>query len=225
MKLKTSIKTSQLQQVETTTNPTKLGKILVGLASTICLVGVPVATNLLLLNQPVAAVSNQRAIYGHIFDKWVSMGGERSPLGNPTTDELPAANGGRYNDFQHGAIYWHPNIGAYAVYGLIGQKWISSGRERGFGYPITDELPAANGGRYNDFQNNASIYWHPNTGAHVVYGDIRAKWVQMGREKSRLGYPISDEEAVGSAGQRISRFQRGAIYWNSGTRRTRVVYH
>jgi len=43
-------------------------------------------------------------------------------------------------------------------------------------------------------------------------------------EKSRLGYPTSDEQAVGSAGQRVSYFQRGAIYWNSGSRQVTVTY-
>ncbi|MCM0590516.1 MAG: hypothetical protein HEQ35_16155 [Gloeotrichia echinulata IR180] len=197
----------------------KLGFGLTTLA-VLSVIPVSVVTMPLVLNQPVYA----QAIYGLIFDKWASMGGSRSPVGDPKTDELPAARGGRYNEFQNGFIYWHPNLGAHAVYGLIGVKWNQLGRENGLGYPITDELPAANGGRFNDFENNASIYWHPSTGAYAVYGDIRTQWVSMGRERSRLGYPISDEQSSGSAGQRVSYFQGGAIYWNSGSRKVTVTY-
>ncbi|NJN11555.1 MAG: hypothetical protein HC815_27700 [Richelia sp. RM1_1_1] len=174
----------------------------------------------LVVNQPVHA----QAVYGLIFDKWASMGGSNSALGAAKTDEQPAARGGRFNEFKNGFIYWHPKFGAHAVYGLIGVKWNQLRRENGLGYPITDELPTANGGRFNDFENNASIYWHPNTGTYAVYGDIRTKWVSMGREKSRLGYPTSDEQPSGSAGQRVSNFQGGAIYWNSGSRQVTVTY-
>ncbi|MEG4169187.1 MULTISPECIES: hypothetical protein [unclassified Microcoleus] len=166
------------------------------------------------LNAEKSPVLLAQQLYGDIFDKWARLGGERSPLGNPTTDERPAAKGGRYNDFQHGFIYWRPNQGAYAVYGEIGKKWNSIGRERSaVGYPISDERSAANGGRYNQFEFGF-IYWHPSRGAYAVYGDIAKKWDSMGREKSSLGYPISDELPSGSAGNRVSHFERGSIYWN-----------
>jgi uncharacterized protein with LGFP repeats len=197
----------------------KIGSRLSTLAA---LLAIPVSVVTIPLVQHQSA--HAQAIYGAIFDKWSTMGGSRSAVGNPTTDEKAGAKGGRYNEFQNGYIYWHPNIGAKAVYGEIGKKWNQIGRENAFGYPLTDELPAASGGRYNDFENGGSIYWHPSIGARTVYGDIRAKWVQMGRERSRLGYPTSDEQAVGSAGQRVSNFQGGAIYWNSGTRKTHVTY-
>lgn len=205
----------------------KLGFGLSALAA-LSVLPISVVTMPLVQNQSVYAQSPSPAcaIYGKIFDKWSSMGGSSSPLGNCTSDEKPAARGGRYNEFQYGFIYWHPDtkIDVHAVYGEIGKKWNQLGRENGFGYPITDELLAANGGRYNDFENNGSIYWHPDIGAHAVYGDIRTEWVKMGREKSRLGYPISDEQPVGSAGQRVTYFQGGAIYWNSGSRKITVTY-
>ena len=177
----------------------------------------------LMLNKPVQAQEKSYAIYGDIFDKWTSLGGARSPLGNPTSDEQPAANGGRYNNFQNGFIYWSPKTGAHAVYGKIGEKWNQLGRER-FGYPTSDEQPAANGGRYNNFENGGSIYWSPNTGAFAVYGDIAKVWNDLGRERGRLGYPTSDEQPVGTAGNRVTYFQRGEIYWNKGSRKTTVVY-
>jgi uncharacterized protein with LGFP repeats len=196
---------------------------LVPILSTASLIPLSAVTMPFIMEQPAYAESS-KAIYGLIFDRWAQMGGSRSVLGNPTTDELPAARGGRYNEFQNGFIYWHPNFGARAVYGVIGSKWNELGRENGVGYPLTSERSAANGGRFNEFENGKYIYWHPSIGASLVYGDIAKKWNEMGRERSRLGYPISDEQAVGSAGQRVSYFQGGALYWNSGTRKITVTY-
>jgi uncharacterized protein with LGFP repeats len=195
---------------------------LISTLSTISVMSISAVTMPLIVSQPAHAQS--KAIYGLIFDKWAQMGGSRSVLGDPTTDELPGARGGRYNEFQNGFIYFHPNFGTHAVYGKIGEKWNQQGRENGLGYPLTSEKTAANGGRFNEFEGGKYIYWHPSTGAFLVYGDIAKKWNEMGRERGRLGYPISDEQAVGNAGQRVSYFQGGTIYWNSGSRNITVSY-
>lgn len=175
--------------------------------------------NVLMALSFLASTSNVFAfqVYGAIGDKWRQLGAESGPLGAPKTDELDAARGGRYNEFQYGFIYWHPDSGAHAVYGAIGEKWNKLGRERGFGYPLTDEQPAKNGGRFNDFENGGSIYWHPRTGAHAIYGAIREKWASMGRERSKHGYPKTDEYA--EAGNRYRRvdFECGYIRWSART--------
>jgi uncharacterized protein with LGFP repeats len=165
----------------------------------------------------VSSVAAAYQVYGAIAEKWRQLGSASGPLGAPKSDESAAARGGRFNEFQYGFIYWHPNFGAHAVYGLIGEKWNQLGRERGFGYPLTDEQPAQRGGRFNDFENGGSIYWHPSFGAHAVYGTIREKWSQMGREAGGLGYPITDELPAAN-GARFNNFEFGMIYWqpNSG---------
>jgi uncharacterized protein with LGFP repeats len=155
-------------------------------------------------------------VYGAIGDKWRELGAESGPLGAPLTDEADAARGGRFNAFQNGFIYWHPSFGAHAVYGEIGVKWNAMGRENGFGFPLTDELSAPGGGRYNDFENNGTIAWHPSTGAHAVYGLIRERWVALGREGGGCGYPTSDEYST--AGGRRSDFQGGYIEWRRNRR-------
>lgn len=158
-------------------------------------------------------------VYGAIGEKWKELGAESGRLGAPGTDELDAAYGGRFNHFQYGSIYWHPETGAHVVWGLIGTRWIELGREQ-FGYPITDELPTPDGrGRYNHFRAvhvpgkpEASIYWTPETGAHEIYGAIREKWAQIGWEKSFLGYPTTGEFQDGA--YRRSNFQHGYIQWS-----------
>lgn len=108
-------------------------------------------------------------IHGDIYKKWVEMG--RENFGLPLTDETAAPDTvGRYNHFTNGkSIYWHPTIGAHAVYGAIRDLWSSLGWERSdLGYPTSDEMDAPGGaGRISYFQQKA-IYWTSNSGAIVI---------------------------------------------------------
>jgi uncharacterized protein with LGFP repeats len=82
------------------------------------------------------------AVYGEIWKKWNSLGGEKGFLGVPLNDETGTPDGiGRYNHFQGGSIYWTPKTGAYEVHGAIRDKWASLGWERSIlGYPMSDEF-------------------------------------------------------------------------------------
>jgi GH43 family beta-xylosidase len=157
-------------------------------------------------------------VHGAIRDKWAALGWERSPLGYPTSDEQVTVDGvGRVSFFQRGTIFWHPAVGAFAVYGAIGDKYRSISYERGYGYPVTDELGTPDGiGRFNHFQRG-SIYWTPSTGAHLIYGAIRDKWASLGWERGFLGYPLTDELGTPDRVGRFNHFQRGSIYWTPTT--------
>ncbi|REG37351.1 peptidase M23-like protein [Archangium gephyra] len=75
------------------------------------------------------------------------------------------------------------------------------------------ELATPDGvGRYNHFERG-SIYWTPTLGAHVVMGQIRLKWEQLGWERSVVGYPITDELVTPDGRGRFNHFERGSIYW------------
>ncbi len=159
-------------------------------------------------------------VFGAIREKWFIHGQLQGPLGFPITAEAPTFDGvGRGQNFRGGMISWHPELGSQSVWGLIGERWLQLGREQ-FGYPITDEKPTPDGhGRYNHFRAmqlqgrpDASIYWTKGTGPHEVYGAIRAKWAELGWERSQLGYPVAAEEDA--PGGRIQRFQRRSLYWN-----------
>ncbi len=165
-------------------------------------------------------------VNGRILDKYDQYGAEWSFIGYPLTDESPTADGvGRYNHFQAGSIFWHPNTGAFLVYGLIRQKWagIGLGWERSFlGYPTTDELGTADGvGRYNHFQGG-SIFYHPSYGTFAVGLRIRDGWAAWGWERSCLGYPVADEvvdqlstnEPTVSPVRTHQMFSGGRIDWN-----------
>jgi hypothetical protein len=166
--------------------------------------------------------TNAHEIHGWIRDHWSSLGWERGALGYPTTDETGCPDGtGRFNHFQNGSIYYHPQTGVYEVHGAIHAKWSEIGWERGaLGYPTTDETGCPDGtGRFNHFQNG-SIYWRPEIGARETHGAIGARWAALGWERSYLGYPTSDEEIwidqATNTGGRRNRFQRGRIEWTGG---------
>jgi uncharacterized protein with LGFP repeats len=117
-----------------------------------------------------------------------------------------------------------PNIAlAFLVYGDIGIKYAAVGGPSGpLGQPLNDEASVPGGGRFNDFQN-ASIYWHPKTGAHVILGAIREKWRQPGFGPGWLGYPTTDETTTPDGIGRFNHFLRvddgaeASIYWTPKT--------
>lgn len=162
-----------------------------------------------------SGATGAHGIWGLIREKWAALNWEAGPMGYPTTDELTTPDGvGRYNHFSKDAsIYWTPATGAHGIWGLIRANWQALGWETGpMGYPTTDELTTPDGvGRYNHFTKNASIYFSPGTGAHEVYGAIRARWSALGWEKSYLGYPRSGE--FNFDGGRRNDFQYGFIQW------------
>ncbi len=171
-------------------------------------------------------------IYGAIRDKWLALGGSAGLLGDAVTEETSADDGvGRVQEFKHGILVWHPQIGtAFEVHGLIRDCWLHSGGTH-FGYPITDETGTPDGrGRYNHFRAmhltgrpESSIYWTSTTNAHPVYGDIRGKWAALGWERGPLGYPTGDEHDAAIGGGRRQDFENGSAVYHP-EHRTFIVY-
>ncbi len=161
------------------------------------------------------------SVHGAILAHYRALGGPTGILGYPTSDETGVADGaGRYNTFSvGGAIYWHPWTGPWSVHGAIYARYLALGGPTGIlGYPLTDENGTPDGtGRFNHFTGSggASIYWTPRTGAWSVHGAIRAYWAAAGWERSRFGYPVSDEYAIPAG--RASNFASGTISWSAVT--------
>jgi hypothetical protein len=108
----------------------------------------------------------------------------------------------------------------HRVYGAICEKWIQLGADRGFGAPVSEELPTARG-RLQYFADGKAIYWSAGTGAHEVHGLIARTYREEGDDASCLGLPVSDEEANGEG--RVSYFEHGKINWNPGEARGRIT--
>ncbi|PKV81077.1 LGFP repeat-containing protein [Nocardia fluminea] len=155
-------------------------------------------------------------VANHFFAAWQRHGWEAGYLGYPLTDEIPAANGGLRQEFDGAGIYWHLNE-AYAIGGAIRDKWNIVGAEGGpLGYPSSDELSVAKyNGRYNNFENG-TVTWSGQTGSLLLYGAIRDRWAQLGREDGALGYPLADEQAAGIA--HFADFEnKSTIWWTALT--------
>jgi hypothetical protein len=159
-------------------------------------------------------------VIGAIRDKWLALGGPGSVVGEARDVERPTFDGvGRAQEFAGGVISWHPELGAFATWGAICERWRAIGREQ-WGYLLTDELGCPDGrGRFNHYRTmqlpgrpEASIYWTPQTWAHEVFGGIRSRWSQLGWEKGWLGYPTSGETEIPEGG-RLATFEHGAMYW------------
>ncbi|PXX58759.1 LGFP repeat-containing protein [Nocardia tenerifensis] len=108
-------------------------------------------------------------------------------------------------------------IGPFDVGGAIEAEYDQAGGGGALGDPTTPESDAAGGGKFQDFARNATIYWHPDTGAHQVGGPILDKWRALGAETGGLRYPVTREEATPVKPGRFNQFQGGSIYWSVGT--------
>lgn len=100
-------------------------------------------------------------VHGSIRNKWQSLGGVKSFLGFPLSDESQVGKTtGRFNRFEGGVVYWHPTTGAYEVHGLIRNKWEELGGVTGWlGYPLSDELDSPGKKvKYNHFQNGIIVF-------------------------------------------------------------------
>jgi hypothetical protein len=116
------------------------------------------------------------AIYGAIRDKWAALGWERcAALGYPTTDEADAPGGGRFNNFEHGsAIYWHPDLGAAALWGEPFIIWMKNDGPRGpLGYPVADVATNGPDGLWTARFRGGAATWHPHRGADLRLDDKR----------------------------------------------------
>lgn len=162
------------------------------------------------------------ATTGGIAAKWTASGGA-AKWGSPVMNEAGAADGGRYQEFvkngRKTTIYWHRSTGAHIVENatVVGKKFISAGRERGYGFPATDEV-RVQGGAYQVHRKGGSttkVLWSASTGAHAVKetGAIGGAWKRAGLERG-WGWPATDEYT--SNGVVHQRFSHGVTaHWTS----------
>jgi uncharacterized protein with LGFP repeats len=99
------------------------------------------------------ADGKEYTISGPILDKYTDNGGATSPLGAPTGEEKSAPNGGKYQEFVGGIIYWNDATNAHIVWGKIRDAWEAEGGPAGeLGYPVSDEVDSP-GGKQANFEH------------------------------------------------------------------------
>lgn len=107
----------------------------------------------------------------------------------------------------------------YEISGAVLDRYNETGGATGPLGPPTGSQESIGDGSVGEFQNGI-IAWSPDTGAHIVWGEIRVAWEAAGGAAGELGFPISDERPIEGGLQ--SDFQTGHITYISG--RTEVVY-
>lgn len=198
---------ARIEQVLKTTSSGRIGSRVVNPAAAV---------------RAVAPSSTQFTVTGGIATAWRATGGA-AKWGNPVMNEAPAANGGRYQEFVKNGkkvtIYWHSSTGAHVVENttVIGRSFIAAGRERGYGFPASEERRVT-GGAYQLFRNGATqtkVLWSPATGAHPVKetGGIGRAWQNAGHERG-WGWPVTGEYSSGAEVRQ--RFSNGVTaHWTS----------
>lgn len=144
----------------------------------------------------VSANTQAQLVYGSIFAKWAKLDAEKGPLGYPVSDEMSAGDAkGRVSYFQNGAVYWHPDVGAFGVWGqifnLYNNKW---GGPTNVGYPVSDErdwnVGAAKGAggssRLSQFQK-ADIFWTSANSTVGIWGYIRECYWKVYNAEAKNG--------------------------------------
>ncbi|WP_458319997.1 LGFP repeat-containing protein [Mycolicibacterium brisbanense] len=107
------------------------------------------------------------AVQGAIYNKWIRVGGVRSAVGYPISDEHASTPPTRRSTFEHGVIDWPGHDWrAFAVHGPILAAW-QSPQGASLGGVLTDETPAADGSRFSKFEHGL-IRWTKATGAVIV---------------------------------------------------------
>ncbi|AKE42126.1 trehalose corynomycolyl transferase C [Corynebacterium kutscheri] len=93
-------------------------------------------------------------VRGEIAKKYGSVDTANSRLGYPTSNEI-IIDGGAFQQFEHGNVYWSAKTGAHIIYyGAIFDAWGEKSWERGeYGWPTTDQSVIPAGGETIDFEH------------------------------------------------------------------------
>jgi hypothetical protein len=160
-----------------------------------------------------------RAVWGAISQHHVARGAQGGALGHPTTEEICGLrNGGCYQGFQKGTVYWSAASGAHTVSGVVAARWAKQGWESGpMGYPVTDTVCGlADNGCFQHFQVG-SIFSSATGGARMVWGAIRDRWAAEGWEFGAVGYPVTEEICGLRNGGCYQGFRNATVYWSPTT--------
>ena len=154
-------------------------------------------------------------VTGPVLTTYLARGAEGGSLGYPTTG-LPCGlvRVGCVQHFTGGSIFWSATTGARMVTGAVRARHRAAGAENGrLGYPTIDT--ACNRSGCGQHFTGGSVYWSATTGARIVSGGVRDRWLAAGAAGGTLGYPTIDTACNRSGcGQ---HFTGGSVYSSSRT--------
>lgn len=164
--------------------------------------------------------------------EYARIGGEASWIGKRLHErerDCRGDRGGKFVEFEHGAIYWSPQTGAKAIPHHLLEPYGEREWEVGpLGYPIGDHAVLVNpatGEAWGDVQGfeGGLLYRKYGKPGWWVHGAIYATWRRADFENGTFGWPTSDEVELAN-GDRVQHFEGGDIYWSpTGTVALRPV--
>ena len=151
--------------------------------------------------------------YG-VLEHWLKLGAENGALGWPTSTEIRNLNnGGAFQAFSGGSIYWTARTGAQMVRGGILDGWKKIGLEwSDLGYPISGERVDQFGTVYQEFENGR-IYWTAKDGAWTIRSSVLGVWNAWGGANGYLGKSLDFGSCKLTKGGCYQPFKNGSVYW------------
>ncbi|MGH3331907.1 MAG: SpoIID/LytB domain-containing protein, partial [Nocardioidaceae bacterium] len=144
-----------------------------------------------------------------IINRWASIGGSKSPLGDARTGEY-AVERGSAQRFDNGKIFYSPRTGARELYGPILRSYQRyGGPSSALGLPTTP-VRGRKAGFLAHFEGG-SIFSHSEIGPVPVVGRIAERYAKERAARSGLGWPTRSNYAV-TGGERVD-FENGSIRW------------
>ena len=156
------------------------------------------------------------AVWGPIYDSWISRGGVDSNLGLPVSSlDTFSQNGGGYaQGFEGGSLHCADGSNVYAVMsGPIRDEYVRLGFQAGkLGWPVSEAEEVA-GGSVQRFQNG--VIASSANGAFEMDGEMLEFWEESGGAEGDLGWPVTRAAYYPQNGGGYAQdFERGSIHWH-----------
>jgi uncharacterized protein with LGFP repeats len=161
--------------------------------------------------------------WGPMEKLYTAMGAQRSYLKASTGPARLAADGrGRYVTYQGGRIWSTSSTPAVALSNFVQSQYDVHGGAARLGYPKAARVGGlVDGGWIHVFEKGCLVD-SASTSTTAVWGIRWSNWVAFGRERGKLGYPISAVQ-YRTDGSWIQLFQGGCIV-DSAQTVTQVVW-
>lgn len=133
-----------------------------------------------------------------IYQNWAASGGASGPWG--TVHQLEADYpGGSAAYFNSGyTLTYQPGVGVHAISPTIRPGWLAGAGFYGAGFPSSFEFAVGDGrGRAQEFSGAWTVIRSASTGSRIIGTDLRSAWWAQGGATGWLGYPTSNQAAVG----------------------------
>ncbi len=117
-----------------------------------------------------STVGGARVVWGAIRDRWAATGWDFGSLGYPTTEEICGLrDGGCYQGFERGTVYWSGASGAWPVAAPVAAAWGAQGWETGrLGYPVGAAVCSA-GSCSQRFQGGSASWASGTTAVRLTH--------------------------------------------------------